>query len=98
MLTCRLTEGLSEDVRDLVHLLFGELSCSAVNVDLCDFANQNGESTSHTLDDSDSERNLVFSVHVSVLHSQNVLEIVSFLQDECCLSKPTQKLASAAKR
>jgi hypothetical protein len=31
----------------------------------------------------------VFAIHVRILHSENVLEIVSFLQDKCRLNKTT---------
>ena len=80
---------LSENVTNSVHFFFSELSCSAVQVNLSNFAYQGAETTTNTLDNSESERDFVFAIHVRVLHSENVLEIVSFLQDKCRLNKTT---------
>jgi len=49
---------------------------------LGDFEDQNAETSTKTLDDSKSEGSLVLSVNVGVLHTQNVLEIISVLNNE----------------
>ena len=72
-------KGLGEDVGDFVHLGFSELSSARVDVDLGDLADQDGESSTYTLDDSDGEWHLVSSVDVGVQHSQNMSEILSVL-------------------
>lgn len=74
--------GLGDDVINFVHFLEGELSCSAVNVDLSNFAGEGSESPSYTLDDSQGKGNFVLSVHVRVLHTKNVLKVVGFSQNE----------------
>lgn len=78
-------EGLGQDVGDLVHFFFGDLSGSLVGVDLGNLEDKTREVSSDTFDDSKSELDLVLTVHVGVLHSQNVLEIVSFLQYQSSL-------------
>ena len=50
-----------------------------VEVDLCNLEDEVGESSSDTSNDSHSEHNLVSSVHVGVLDSQNVSEFVCLL-------------------
>ena len=75
-----LTKWFRENVSDLVHLCFGKFSCSAVQINLGDFADENGESPSDTLDDTECESNLVLSSHVGVLHTQQVREIICFLK------------------
>ena len=77
--------GLGEDVTNSVHFFFSELACSAAGVDLGDFAAEDAEAAAHTLDSTEGERALLLSIHVCVLHSENVLEVVSFLQDKCRL-------------
>ena len=75
-----LTEWLCENVCDLVHLIFVKFSSPAVQVNLGNFADKMSESSSNTLDDTESESNLVFSSHVGVLHTQQVREIICFLK------------------
>lgn len=60
---------LSENVTNSVHFFFSELTCSAVQVNLGNFAYQCTEATTNTLDDSECERDFVFAIHVRVLHS-----------------------------
>ena len=60
---------LSENVTNSVHFFFSELSCSAVQVNLSNFAYQVAKTTTNTLDNSESERDFVFTIHVRVLHS-----------------------------
>ena len=52
----------------------------SVEIDLGNLEDLNGESSTDTLDDSKSESDLVLSVDISVLNSQNVSEIVGLLQ------------------
>jgi hypothetical protein len=51
-----------------------------VEVDLSDFADEAGESSSDSLDDSESEHDLAFTFDVCVLDSQNVSELVCLSQ------------------
>jgi len=53
-----------------------------VEIDLGDFENEVGESSTDTLDDSQSEHDLAFTVDVCVLDSQNVSELVCLSQDD----------------
>lgn len=75
-------QRLGKDVRDLVELGLGKLTSSLVEVDLSDLENLDSESSTDTSDDSEGECNLLLSVDIGVLHSQNVSEIVGFLQYE----------------
>jgi hypothetical protein len=68
-------QRLGEDVRDFVHLGLVELSSTSVEVNVGDLADEVGESSTNTLNNSESEHNLMFAVDVSVLHSQNVSEV-----------------------
>lgn len=79
--------GLRENVTNSVHFFFREFSCSAAWVDLSNFAAEDAESATDTLDAPERERDFLLSIHVRVLHSENVLEIVSFLQDKRRLYK-----------
>jgi len=74
--------GLGEDVTDGVHLLLAELTGSAVEVDSGNFADEDRHSSADTFDDSEGKTDLVLAVNIGVLHSQNVLEISCFLQNE----------------
>ena len=80
-----LTEGLGENLGDLVDFGFAEFTGSSVVVDLSNLEDEAGESTTYTLDDSEGELYLVLSVHVGVLHTDNVVELVSFWEDKCSL-------------
>lgn len=51
-----------------------------VEVDLSDFKDEVRESSTNTFDDSQSKHNLLLSLNVSVLDSQNVSEFISSLQ------------------
>jgi hypothetical protein len=64
-----------QDVGNLVHTCFIKLSGSAVAINLCDFADEGGESSTYTLDDSECEWDLVSTVDIGILHSQNVSEL-----------------------
>ena len=78
-------DGLGEDVTNSVHFVFSQLTGSAAGVNLGNFAAEDAEATAHTLNSTEGERGLLLSIHVCVLHSENVLEVVSFLQDKCRL-------------
>merc|ERR1711981_27674 len=69
-------EGLGEDVGDLVLLGLSELTSPAREVDLSDLQDKVGEPSANTLDHSESEHSFVLAVHIRVLHSQNVSELV----------------------
>ena len=85
----KLTDGLGDNVIDLSHLLNCELACALVQVDLSNLAGEVGEASADTLDDSEGKRNLVLSVDVGVLHTKNVLKVISVLNNEACLHKTT---------
>jgi hypothetical protein len=63
------------------------ISLPLVEVDLGNLENEVGESSADTLDDSEGERNLVLSVDVGILHTKNVLKVISVLNNEACLYK-----------
>jgi hypothetical protein len=70
----------SHDVVDSLDLILDELTGSLVNVDLSDFEAKDGKSSTDTLDLSETEWSLLFTVDVCVLHSENVSEFVRVLQ------------------
>ena len=78
----KLTEGLGDNVIDLGHLLNGELARAFVQVNLSNLASEVGEASADTLDDSKGKRNLVLSVDVGVLHTKNVLKVISVLNNK----------------
>jgi len=85
----KLTNGFGDNVIDLGHLLNWELASALVQVDLSNLAGEVGEASADTLDDSEGERNLVLSVDVGVLHTKNVLKVISVLNNEACLYTKT---------
>ena len=72
--------GFSKNIGDFVHLFLSQLTSSAVEVDLGDLADQDCESSTDSLDDTESESDLVFSSHVGILHTQQVREVIGFLK------------------
>ena len=70
------------DGDDALHLISVEFSSTLAHVDLGDLKSKIGEASAKTLDDSQCEGSLVSSVDVSVLHTQDVLEISSILEDK----------------
>jgi len=56
------------------------MSLPFVEIDLSNFADDVRESSSYSLDDSESEHDLAFTFNVCVLDSQNVSELVCFSQ------------------
>ena len=74
-------EWLGDDIGDFVHLGFVELTSTSVEVDVGDLADEVGESSTDTLDNSKGEHNLDLTVNIGVLHSQNVSEVVCVLED-----------------
>ena len=89
-------DGLGEDVTNSVHFVFSQLTGSAAGVNLSDFAAEDAEATADTLNSTEGECGLMLSIHVCVLHSEKVLEFVSFLQDKCRL-KTVSKQESASR-
>ena len=72
--------GSVHDVVDFFDFGLSKLSGSFVKVDLGDLEEQVGEPPSDTLDGSESKLNLVFSVNVSVLDTEDVDEIIRFVK------------------
>ena len=68
-------------------MLLGELTSTLVQVDLSNLAGEVGEASTDTLDDSEGKCDLVLSVDVGVLHTKNVLKVISVLNNEACLHK-----------
>lgn len=66
---------LGEDVTDFVDFLWEEVTSSSVGVNLGDLANEDGESSTDTLDDAKSKSYFMFSVYVGVLHTNQTLEL-----------------------
>jgi len=56
---------------------------------LGDLEGEDAESSSESLDDSKGEGCLVLSVNVGVLHTQDVLEVISILNYEARLTMET---------
>lgn len=85
----KLTNGFGDNIINLCHLLNCELAGALVQVDLSNLAGEVGEASADTLDDSEGERNLVLSVDVGILHTKNVLKVISVLNNEACLQEAT---------
>ena len=75
-------DGSHHDVGNLFNICFPELTGALVEVDLGDLEDEDGETSAHTLDDSEGEGSFVLSVNVGVLHTQDVLEVISILNNE----------------
>ena len=90
-------KGLGEDVRDLVHACFVEFSSSGVNINLGNFADEDGESSTDSGNNSECEWDLVASIDVSVLHTEDVSERGSVFKDNGRL-KRKGKVRQAHKR
>lgn len=85
---------LGENVADFVDFLWEEVTSSAVKIDLSNLADEDGESSSNTLDDTEGESYLMFSVYVGVLHTNQSLEISCTRQNNaghCPLAPPSCK-------
>ena len=78
----KLTKRLLNDVGNLFNISFSQLTGALAHIDLGDLKSKVGEASAKTLDDSQCEGSLVSSVDVSVLHTQDVLEISSILEDK----------------
>ena len=74
-----IVQGPGEDVGDLVLLSLGKLSGASGEVDLGNFAHKVGESSTNSLDNSESKHDFVLAVHIGVLHSQNVGELLTWI-------------------
>ena len=68
-----------QNVIDSSNLFLSHLTTSFINIALSNTESKNGKSSTNTLDLSKTERSLLFTVDVCVLHSQNVLEFVWIL-------------------
>ena len=80
--TRQLTQRLLNDVGNLFNISFSEFTGTLAQVDLGDLKSQVGKTSADTLDDSQGEGSLVSTVDVSVLHTQDVLEISSVFEYE----------------
>merc|ERR1739848_621604 len=67
---------VGHDGLDLLHFSLSKLTGSLGSVDLGLFEDQVGESLAHTSDGGDGVGHLDVTIDVSVLHSQNMLEIL----------------------
>lgn len=74
----------SNNIVDLLDLFIVHFSRSLVGVDLSNFESEEGESSTNTLNLSETEWSLLFTVHVCVLHSENVFEIVRIRKYQRC--------------
>ena len=72
--------GAGDDVVHLLDLLLNELASSLVHVDASDAHGQERESAADTLDLAETERSLLLTSQVGVLHTQDMLEIVHVLK------------------
>lgn len=64
------------------------ITVPSVEVDLSDLEHEVGESSANTLDGSEGEHDLAFSVDVCVLDSENVSELISLDEvDRRCLRR-----------
>lgn len=84
-----LTDGLGNDIAYLVNLCIGELASAHVNVDLGDLEGEVREASAETLDDSQGEGDLLLSLDVGVLHTNDVSKFVGVFNHEarlhtCC--------------
>ena len=63
------------------------MSLPFIQVNLCDFENEVGESSTNTFDDSEGEHDFSLTVNVGVLDSKNVLELCGSLHNYGTLKK-----------
>jgi hypothetical protein len=77
-----LTKRLLNDVGNLFNISFSQFAGALAHIDLGDLESQVRKTSAETLDDSQGEGGLVSTVDVSVLHTQDVLEISSILEDK----------------
>ena len=71
----------SNDVLDGLAIFFREFSGSGVGVNSSDLKDNMGESSSDTLDFSETEGNFLFSIDVGVEETDDVSEVGGFLKD-----------------
>ena len=72
--------GSSNDVTNLLDVLFGEFTSSLVGVDTSNLEGKESKSSTNTSDLSETERSLLLTVQVGVLHTENMLEVVRILE------------------
>jgi len=88
--------GTSDNVADDLDISLGELTSSLVLVDTGDFHGDDSKSSTNTLDLSETEGSLLLTVEVSVLHTEDMLEVVRVLEYQgrhlvCVCSAFTQR-------
>ena len=86
----KLTCWLGENITDFVNFLWSEVTSSTVSIDLGNLANEDSESSSNTLDDTEGETYFMFSVYVGVLHTNQTLEFSCTRQDYAGLKTQIQ--------
>lgn len=69
-------QGVLDDVDDALKLIVGELTSALVHVDIGLLAHQVGVPTTHTLDGSQGEHDLLLPLNVGVEETKDVLELV----------------------
>lgn len=74
-----LTDWLGDNVVYRVNFLLGELTSALVVINLGDLEGEEGKSSANTLDHSERVGNLLLTVHVGVLHTNDVLKIIGIL-------------------
>ncbi len=72
---------MSDDFVNLINICFIQFTSALVQINLGDFEGKCGKTSSETLDDSEGEGSLVLTINVGVLHTQNVLEVISILDN-----------------
>ncbi len=78
----QLTEGLGDDVGNLLNISFGELASAFRGVHLSDPEREQSESAAETLDDAEAEGGLLLTIDIGVLHTNDVLEISGVLKNQ----------------
>ena len=76
---------LGDNIGNLFNISLSELTGALVKVDLGNLHDQDGKTSTKSLDDSKREGGLLLSVNVGVLHTQDVNEIVSILDNKARL-------------
>ncbi len=72
-----LTDGFGDNIVNLFHFCFREFTSASVKIDLGNFASKVCKTSADTLNDSKSEGDFLLSVDVGVLHTKNVLKVIS---------------------
>ena len=74
--------GPSNNIRDLLDLIFGQLTSSLVDIDVASLEGEECESPTNTLDLTKTEWGLLLTVQVGVLETKDTFEVVGILDDQ----------------